>query len=197
MIKNQNKFMFYENFLNAIEQLPKEEQANACLEFCRYGISGNLPKNKYLSMFCLGVSASVQKYQGRGGIREGAGRPKKQENQQVKGNQKNQKNQKNQNEQTETINTKHKLKTETEKEKEYVFEGEVIKLNEKDYNEWKEKFNLLDFDYELEKRDIWLSGQENTKSWFISTKQYFLSLQREKEKAREEEARLMSNWWRE
>jgi hypothetical protein len=195
MTKNQNKFMFYENFLNAIEQLPKEEQANACLEFCRYGISGNLPKNKYLSMFCLGVSASVQKYQGRGGIREGAGRPKKQENQQVKGNQKNQKNQKNQNEQTETINTKHKLKTETEKE--YVFEGEVIKLNEKDYNEWKEKFNLLDFDYELEKRDIWLSGQENTKSWFISTKQYFLGLQREKEKAKEEEARLMSNWWRE
>ena len=195
MTKNQNKFMFYENFLNAIEQLPKEEQANACLEFCRYGISGNLPKNKYLSMFCLGVSASVQKYQGRGGIREGAGRPKKQENQQVKGNQKNQKNQKNQNEQTETINTKHKLKTETEKE--YVFEGEVIKLNEKDYDSWKEKFNLLDFDYELEKRDIWLSGQENTKNWFISTKQYFLGLQREKEKAREEEARLMSNWWRE
>lgn len=195
MTKNQNKFMFYENFLNAIEQLPKEEQANACLEFCRYGISGNLPKNKYLSMFCLGVSASVQKYQGRGGIREGAGRPKKQENQQVNENQKNQKNQKNQNEQTETINIKHKLKTETEKE--YAFEGKVIKLNQKDYNEWKEKFNLLDFDYELEKRDIWLSGQENTKSWFISTKQYFLGLQREKEKAREEERRLMSNWWRE
>ena len=195
MTKNQNKFMFYENFLNAIEQLPKEEQANACLEFCRYGISGNLPKNKYLSMFCLGVSASVQKYQGRGGIREGAGRPKKQENQQVNENQKNQKNQKNQNEQTETINIKHKLKTETEKE--YAFEGKVIKLNQKDYNEWKERFNLLDFDYELEQKDIWFSGQQDTKNWFIRTKQHFLSLQREKEKAKEEEARLMSNWWRE
>lgn len=85
----------------------------------------------------------------------------------------------------------------TETKKDYAYNGEVIKLNKKDYNEWKEKFNLLDFDYELEKRDIWLSGQENTKSWFISTKQYFLGLQREKEKAREEEARLMSNWWRE
>ena len=195
MTKNQNKFMFYENFLNAIEQLPKEEQANACLEFCRYGISGNLPKNKYLSMFCLGVSASVQKYQGRGGIREGAGRPKKQENQQVNENQKNQKNQKNQNEQTETINIKHKLKTETEKE--YAFEGKVIKLNQKDYNEWKERFNLLDFDYELEQKDIWFSGQQDTKNWFIRTKQHFLNLQREKEKAREEERRLTSNWWRE
>lgn len=104
---NQNKFMFYANFLDAIEQLPKEEQANACLEFCRYGITGNLPDNKYIAMFCLGVSASVQKYQGRGGSRIGAGRPKKQENQQVNENQniqKNQNNQNNQNEQTETIN---------------------------------------------------------------------------------------------
>lgn len=195
MTKNQNKFMFYENFLNAIEQLPKEEQANACLEFCRYGISGNLPKNKYLSMFCLGVSASVQKYQGRGGIREGAGRPKKQENQQVNENQKNQKNQKNQNEQTETINIKHKLKTETEKE--YAFEGKVIKLNQKDYNEWKERFNLLDLDYELEQKDIWFSGEKDTKNWFIRTQKHFLKKQNEKEKAKEEEARLTSNWWRE
>ena len=85
----------------------------------------------------------------------------------------------------------------TETKNDYAYNGEVIKLNQKDYNEWKEKFNLLDFDYELEKRDIWLSGQENTKSWFISTKQYLLGLQREKEKAREEERRLMSNWWRE
>ena len=85
----------------------------------------------------------------------------------------------------------------TETKNDYAYNGEVIKLNQKDYNEWKEKFNLLDFDYELEKRDIWLSGQENTKSWFISTKQYFLGLQRKKEKAKKEEARLMSNWWRE
>ncbi|MBQ3311733.1 hypothetical protein IJG72_06610, partial [bacterium] len=86
---------------------------------------------------------------------------------------------------------------ENEKETEYAFKGKVIKLNQKDYNEWKERFNLLDFDYELEKRDIWLSGQENTKNWFLSTKQYFLGLQREKEKAKEAEERLMKNWWRE
>lgn len=85
----------------------------------------------------------------------------------------------------------------TETKKEYAYKGEVIKLNQKDYDSWKEKFNLLDFDYELEKRDIWLSGQENTKNWFLSTKQYFLGLQREKEKAKEEESRLMTSWWRE
>ena len=85
----------------------------------------------------------------------------------------------------------------TETKKDYAFEGKVIKLNEKDYNEWKERFNLLDFDYELEQKDIWFSGQEDTKNWFIRTQKHFLKLQREKEKAREEEARLMSNWWRE
>lgn len=86
---------------------------------------------------------------------------------------------------------------ENERENEYTFKGEVIKLNEKDYSAWKERFNLLDFDFELEKRDIWLSGQDNVKDWFISTQQYFLTLQRNKEKAREEERRLCSNWWRE
>lgn len=85
----------------------------------------------------------------------------------------------------------------TETKKNYAFEGKVIKLNQKDYDEWKKRFNLLDFDYELEQKDIWFSGQEDTKNWFIRTQQHFLSLQREKEKAKEEEARLMSNWWRE
>lgn len=85
----------------------------------------------------------------------------------------------------------------TETKKDYAFEGEVIKLNQKDYDEWKKRFNLLDFDYELEQKDIWFSGQQDTKNWFIRTKKHFLSLQREKEKAKEEEARLMSNWWRE
>lgn len=85
----------------------------------------------------------------------------------------------------------------TETKKDYAFEGKVIKLNQKDYDEWKKRFNLLDFDYELEQKDIWFSGQQDTKNWFIRTKQHFLSLQREKEKAKEEEERLMSNWWRE
>jgi hypothetical protein len=86
---------------------------------------------------------------------------------------------------------------ENEKETEYAFKGKVIKLNREVYNEWKERFNLLDFDYELEQKDIWFSGQENTKNWFTRTQQHFLSIQREKEKAREEERRLLSSWWRE
>ena len=102
---SQNKFMFFENFLTAIDQLDESERANACYEFCKYGITGELPKNKSLAMFCLGVSASVHKYQGRGGARVGAGAPKGNKNAQkqlIKNNQNNQKIQNNQNAQTET-----------------------------------------------------------------------------------------------
>lgn len=92
------KFMFYETFMRAIDTLPEDKRAEACYLFCRYGIYGELPKDDALKMFCIGVSCSVRKYQGRGGSREGAGRPPK-ENQNI---QKNQKNQNIQNEQTQT-----------------------------------------------------------------------------------------------
>lgn len=99
--------MFYENFLNAIDTLPEDKKYKICYEFCKYGITGELPKNEVSKMLCIAVSASIQKYQGRGGAREGAGRPKKQENQidsDIQKIQKNQKNQKIQKQQTETIN---------------------------------------------------------------------------------------------
>lgn len=105
MENKQNSFMFYDNFLEAIEQLPESERANACYQLCRYALNDELPKDKSLAMFCIGVKYSVHKYQGRGGARIGAGRPKSSENQEKKSslkNQKNQKIQKNQNTQTET-----------------------------------------------------------------------------------------------
>lgn len=86
-------------------------------------------------------------------------------------------------------------------EKEYAFEGDVIKLNQKDYDAWQKKYDLLDLPFELEKRDIWLSGQEKVGNWFISTKQYLLTLQKKKadEKKEDEEykQRMCKSWWRE
>ena len=102
-------FMFYENFINALDMLPEGEREKACYEFCRFGITGVLPEDRNLAMFCVGVSASVRKYSGRGGARENAGRKSKESNidfDLIK-NQNNQNNQNNHNEQTET-------KTETE-----------------------------------------------------------------------------------
>lgn len=86
-------------------------------------------------------------------------------------------------------------------EKEYAFEGDVIKLNQKDFDAWQKKYDLLDLPFELEKRDIWLSGQEKVGNWFISTKQYLLTLQKKKadEKKEDEEykQRMCKSWWRE
>ena len=111
-------FMFYDSFLQAIDQLPEDKRGEACYQFCRWGITDELPDNKYLAMFCLGVRASVHKYQGRGGARIGAGRPKKSEDSENQKNQKNQKNQNNQNTQTETeTETESETKKEIHKEK--------------------------------------------------------------------------------
>ena len=60
-------FMFYETFLDVISVLPEEKRANACYEFCKYGITGELPQDESVAMFCIGVSASVRKYQHCGG----------------------------------------------------------------------------------------------------------------------------------
>lgn len=119
-----DKFMFYDNFLYAIEQLPEDEQGQACLELCKFGITGELPKNKYLAMFCLGVQASVQKYQGRGGAREGAGAPKGNKNaekqEDIKNNQNNQNNQNNHNIQKNQKFQKQQTETETETKTETI-----------------------------------------------------------------------------
>ncbi len=158
-----NKFMFYENFLKAIDRLDEQDRAKACYEFCRYGITGELPKDKNLAMFCLGVSVSVQKYDGRGGRRENAGRQKKQQNQTVSENQKNQKNQKNHNTQTETLNININNK-ENKKEKSLnkkYGECQNVLLTEEQYNDLFAKHNNLDL--AIEKLDTWLgtSGSKN------------------------------------
>lgn len=100
--KQTNSFKFYSNFLDAINILPENERAAACYEFCKYGITGELPKDKSLAMFCVGVSVSVQKYQGSGGNHNPTGK-----NQWSKLVKSGQNGQTGQNEQTET-------KTETE-----------------------------------------------------------------------------------
>lgn len=57
----------------------------------------------------------------------------------------------------------------SKKENKYIFNGLTVKLNEKDYNSWKEEYNLLDLDYELKQIDNFLQIEENKpkqKSWF-------------------------------
>lgn len=217
--------MFFSNFLDAIDQLSDIQlRYKACYEFCKYGITGELPSDEMIRMFCLGVEASVHKYQGRGGARKGAGRPKSEENQVDTGNQniqKNQKNQKNQNTQTET---ETETGTEREsKEKEtgcenisepdtpllsasasnqpiplpkdcstyadekpskrvsYRWEGEVIKLNDKDFTTWLNKYSKINVRRVLEDRDDWLATQPDRiqKNWYMSTVKWLEKLNNE------------------
>lgn len=67
----------------------------------------------------------------------------------------------------------------------YIYSGDIIKLNQKDFEKWKNKFSNINLLVELDKRDIWLSESKkngkNIDNWFLSTMQYFAKLNREKE----------------
>lgn len=113
MSQNQtnNSFKFFANFLEAIDMLPEEKRAKACYEFCKFGITGKLPEDENIAMFCVGVSASVQKYQGRGGNHNPTG--KNQWSKEVKTGQTGQTGQKIQTEtETETETIKKKIQKE-------------------------------------------------------------------------------------
>lgn len=65
----------------------------------------------------------------------------------------------------------------------YVFEGEIIKLKQKDFDRWKKAYPNLNLWGELMLRDDWLKAQppDVQKKWFVSTSQFFIK-QNEKRK---------------
>lgn len=85
---------------------------------------------------------------------------------------------------TET-RTRTRTKTETETEikinssnepNKYAFEGKIVKLNQKNFDEWKKAYPNLNLYAELLQRDRWLQKQPEDahKNWFMSTSQYFI-----------------------
>lgn len=63
----QDRFMFFANFAEAIQELPEEEHAEAYKAICEYGIYGILPKNKTLKGMCIMSMPSLFKKEKRGG----------------------------------------------------------------------------------------------------------------------------------
>lgn len=171
-------FKFYPNFLEAIETLPEEERANACYEFCKYGITGELPKDKYIKMFCLGVKASVQKYQGRGGSREGAGAPKGNKNaqkqQDIENNQINQNNHNIHNIQNEQTETETKTETEAETLNQYGEFGNVH-LEKSFYDKLIQTQGIDKTSFGIEKLDGWLDDPKQAKKRKQNHRGYFKS----------------------
>ena len=121
MEMQQNSFMFYSNFLDAIDQLPESERANACYQLCKYALNDELPEDKSLAMFCIGVRYSVHKYQGRGGNHNPTGK-----NQYTKSGQSGQTGQNGQ----KAIQTQTETKTEI---KENIKENQTANQNEKNH----------------------------------------------------------------
>lgn len=83
-----------------------------------------------------------------------------------------------------TTNKKEKTdKTEEREEKEinssekkYAFEGKIIRLTQKDFDNWQKAYPDLNLYGECLQRDAWLASQpaDKVKDWFISTSQYFV-----------------------
>ena len=52
----------------------------------------------------------------------------------------------------------------------YAFEGNIVRLNHKDYEAWKLLYPNIDLNYELTKLDIEFT-HEKPKNWFITASQ--------------------------
>jgi len=76
---------------------------------------------------------------------------------------------------TEEGNKEIKDDSERGRPRKYGFEGRVIRLTSKDYEQWRGAYSHLEVKAELVARDAYLAGQPLTeqKRWFISTSQYF------------------------
>ncbi|PHM61226.1 helix-turn-helix domain-containing protein [Xenorhabdus ishibashii] len=70
----------------------------------------------------------------------------------------------------EPIKTIAKVAKAPRGESKYSFRGEVIKLNPKDYANWKKIFPHIDLDTQLQRLDIEFQA-EKPKNWFVTTSQ--------------------------
>ena len=75
---------------------------------------------------------------------------------------------------------------------EYVFEGEVIKLKQKEFDDWVKAYPDLNLYAECVVRDGWLSTQPESerKRWFVSTAAYFAKQNEKRKKQHEEDKQL-------
>lgn len=90
--------------------------------------------------------------------------------------------------------------TDTEKNKgpsaqsKFYFEGTVIRLTAEGYAKWRDAYpRVTDLKAVLQKRDDWLSQQEDRKNWFVSTSNW-LANENQKAAAEAQVAKLRPGW---
>lgn len=210
---NKDRFLFFENFKVTADKLPDDLRLKFYDALTDYVFKGVEPDDVVIAALVSAIKPSLDKENKRGGAREGAGAPKNNQNAKSKSNIESEtikNNQNNQNNQsfleTETGNGNKKQETEditippsedksssvgidsASAPKKYVFEGNVIKLNQKDFDNWQKAYPDLNLYAECLQRDNWLSEQppDEQKRWFVSTSAYFIK-QNERRKAQKKQ----------
>lgn len=200
----RDKFTFFENFKETADKLPDDFRLKFYDGLTDYVFKGIEPIDPVISALVNALKPSLDKTDNRGGPRENSGRPKKNidilENQKKSKIIKNNQNVSNDNQNNQSFQESKKVENKKiedkkvedniisldksseinlnnrAKEKKYAFEGKVIKLNQKDFDNWQKAYPDLNLYGELLRRDEWLAEQPPNiqKQWYMSTGQFFL-----------------------
>lgn len=213
---SRDYFLFFANFRKMAKKMSPDMRLKFYDAITDYVFDGIEPDDETMGIILTAIKPSLDKKDARGGNRDGAGAPennqnaKKQSkqkdkiNQTIKNNQKQSNNQNNQSflEEEAEAEAKAEAKAEVEVEvysadapnkpaKLYAFEGKVIRLKQKDFDEWQKAYPHLNLYAELLQRDLWLTQQpeEDRKKWFISTAQFFIK-QNERRRLQQSEEKV-------
>ena len=211
---NKDRFLFFENFRRIANSLPDDLRLKFYDALTAYVFDEVEPEDAIIKSLIIAISPSLDKEEKRGGNHNPTGQNQyskdKQEEKEVKECQNN--NTLGQREvksgqsgqsflETETRNGNKKQETEINippsenkfssvgissagGEKKYAFEGKVIKLTQKDFDNWQKAYPDLNLYAECLQRDNYLAEQppDEQKRWFLSTSAFFIK-QNERRKA--------------
>ena len=209
---NKDRFLFFENFRRIANSLPDDLRLQFYDALTAYVFDEVEPEDPIIKSLIIAISPSLDKEEKRGGNHNPTGQNQyskdKQEGKKVKECQNN--NVLGQKEvesgqsgqsflETETRNGNKKQEinippsenkfssvgiSSASAAKKYAFEGKVIKLKQKDFEDWKKAYPDLNLYAECLQRDNYLANQppDEQKRWFISTSAFFIK-QNERRKA--------------
>lgn len=200
---NKDRFLFFENFRRIANSLPDDLRLQFYDALTAYVFDEVEPEDPIIKSLIIAISPSLDKEDKRGGARDGAGAPKNNQNAKKQLDIKKETIKNNQNNQsfleTETRNGNKKKEIDIPSsenkfssvgissaggEKKYAFEGKVIKLKQKDFDNWQKAYPDLNLYAECLQRDNYLANQppDEQKRWFLSTAAFFIK-QNERRKA--------------
>ncbi len=204
-----SKFMFFENFKDTADKLPDDLRLKFYDAITDYAFKGIEPDDAIIGALVNAIKPSLDKEEKRGGNHNPSGNNQHKVGQtgsnevkrgqtevkvEVKNNQGGQSGQ-------SFLETETETETETEDivnlaaSRQYAFEGQVVKLSQKDFDNWQRAYPELNLRAELMMRDQWLARQPEDvrKRWFISTQQYFLKQNEFRKRQNHEEVR--EDWY--